>query len=94
MRCFPQLRVMVVAASIGLMTGLAISAALAEEPEGVVESVDLDRRLLTLVDGEAFLLAEAVDAEVIKQGESIFIVFELDDRDQKVALEVLLSVQE
>lgn len=96
MRCYPQLRVVVFAASIGLMTGLAISAALAEEAEaeGVVASVDLDRRLLTLVDGEAFLLAEAVDAEVIKQGESIFIVFELDDRDQKVALEVLLSVQE
>ena len=94
MRRFPLLRAMVVAGSVGLMACLAIPPALAEEAEGVVESVDLDRRLLTLVDGEAFLLAEAVDAEVIKQGESIFIVFELDDRDQKVALEVLLSVQE
>ena len=94
MRCFPHLRVIVVVGSVGLMACLAIPAASAEEAEGVVESVDLDRRLLTLVDGEAFLLAEEVEAEVITQGENIFIVFELDDRDQKIALEVLLTVQE
>ena len=94
MRCFPHLRVIVVVGSVGLMACLAIPAASAEEAEGVVESVDLDRRLLTLVDGEAFLLAETVEAEVITKGENIFIVFELDDREQKIALEVLLTVQE
>ena len=94
MRCFPHLRTMVVAGSVGLTACLAVPAASAAEAEGVVESVDLDRRLLTLVDGEAFLLAEAVEAEVITQGENIFIVFELDDRGQKIALEVLLAVQE
>lgn len=65
-----------------------------ETAEGVVDSVDLDRRLLTLEDGTTFLLAEAVDAEVIKEGESVFIVFRYDDREQKVAVEVLLSDQQ
>jgi hypothetical protein len=65
-----------------------------ETAEGVVDAVDLDRRLLTLEDGTTFLLAEAVDAEVIEEGESVFIVFRYDDREQKVAVEVLLSDQQ
>ncbi len=64
-----------------------------ETVEGVVESVDLDRRLLTLEDGTIFLLTEAIDAEVINAGESVFIVFRYDDREQKVAVEVLLADQ-
>lgn len=91
---FGPLRTMAVAGSIALMAPLAIPPAWAEEAEGIVESVDLDRRLLTLVDGEMFILAEAVVAEEIQQGEAVFIVFDLDDREQKVAREVLLSVQE
>lgn len=77
-----------------VVAGAAPPRVAAEDAEGTVEAVDLDRRLLTLVDGETFILAEAVDADVIKVGENVFIVFELDDREQKVALEVLLTVQE
>jgi hypothetical protein len=91
---FHPLRAMVVAGVLGVMASLAIPPALAEEAEGIVESVDLDRRLLTLVDGEAFILAEAVAAEEIETDENVFIVFELDDRGRKIALEVLLSVQD
>ncbi|MEK9947073.1 MAG: hypothetical protein VW999_13935 [Alphaproteobacteria bacterium] len=41
-----------------------------------------------------FILAESVVAEEIQQGEAVFIVFDLDDQERKVALEVLLALQE
>jgi len=91
---FGPFRAMATAGFFGVVALLALPSAWAEEAEGIVDSVDLDRRLLTLVDGEIFILAEAVDAEVIQQGEAVFIVFDLDDREQKVAREVLLAVQE
>ncbi|NQV79120.1 MAG: DUF1344 domain-containing protein [Alphaproteobacteria bacterium] len=94
MKAFRPYRVaMAVALAATIAVGV-VPRASAADAEGTVESVDLDRRLLTLVDGETFILAEAVEAEVIKVGENVFIVFELDDREQKVALEVLLAVQE
>lgn len=67
--------------------------AFGETAEGVVGSVDPERRLLTLKDGATFLLAEAVDAEEIGVGESVFIVYRFDDREQKIAVEVLLADQ-
>jgi len=80
------LRAMAVAGFVELMALLLMPSALAEEAKGVVEPVDLDRGLLSL--------AGAVDVDVIGQGESIFIVFEHDDRDRKVVCKVLLAVQE
>ncbi|MDA0368019.1 MAG: DUF1344 domain-containing protein [Proteobacteria bacterium] len=94
MKAFRPFRVaMAVALAATIAVGV-VSSTSAADAEGTVESVGLDRRLLTLVDGETFILAEAVEAEEIKVGEDVFIVFELDDREQKVALEVLLTVQE
>jgi hypothetical protein len=49
---------MAVAGSVGLMALLLIPSALAEEAEGVVQPVDIDRGLLSL--------AKAADADVIE----------------------------
>jgi hypothetical protein len=63
---FGPLRTMAVAGFFILLASLATPTVWAEEAEGIVESVDLDRRLLTLVDGEMFILAESVVAEEIR----------------------------
>ena len=94
MKAFSSLRFAMAFVVAMAVVGAAAPCVAAEEAEGTVESVDLDRRILTLVDGETFILAEAVNAEVIEVGENVFIVFEFDDREQKVAVEVLLTVQE
>ena len=52
------LRAMAVAGSVGLMALLLIPSALAEEAEGVVQPVDIDRGLLSL--------AKVADADVIE----------------------------
>ncbi len=94
MKAFRPVRIAMAFVVAMAVVGAAAPRVAAEEAEGTVESVDLDRRILKLVDGETFILAEAVNAEVIEVGENVFIVFEFDDREQKVAVEVLLTVQE
>ena len=94
MKAFRSLRFAMAFVVAMAVVGAAAPCVAAEEAEGTVESVDIDRRILTLVDVETFILAEAVNAEVIEVGENVFIVFEFDDREQKVAVEVLLTVQE
>jgi len=101
MRVWPSTGVAVRRAVTAVLAAVWLSTAAAQDDdaetpvgntaEGVVEAVDLDRRLLTLEDGTIFLMAEAVDAAVIGTGESVFIVFRYDDREQKVAVEVLLA---
>ena len=94
MKAFRPVRIAMAFVVAMAVVGAASPRVAAEEAEGTVESVYLGRRILTLVDGETFILAEAVNAEVIEVGENVFIVFEFDDREQKVAVEVLLTVQE
>ena len=80
----------IVAIALVLLLGVGVTAALAEDITGKVQTVDQAERAFTLDDGSKLWVAEGVSMDALKEGASVKASYE--ERDgKKVATSVEVS---
>lgn len=79
--------VKVIGIALALMLAISVGAAMAEEIQGTIKSVDEAARAITLDDGTQVWVAEGIPMDKLKEGASVKASYE--ERDgKKVATSV------